>query len=379
MPIEKGKEAFSPTNTAFFPIIEFTTIFRGIKMGFRFSVLFLALLLLNCQEKVRKHNWFAMDSNMAVSIFGSAPISDDSIFFRLEAETERLSLLFSDFSSRSALSEIKGHIGDTVNVNPEIYTVLITALDVGEITHGSFDVTLHDLKWLWGLGDAQTGHIPDSASLDSLLKDNPTFHANWDSSKFVPPLTLLPGNRAILHRENTQIDLGAIAKGYIVDRLHALLDSLGCPNHILQAGGEIRVGGKKQSGPWKIGIRHPRASDSISGMIQTAEPKSISTSGDYERFFEVAGVRYHHIFDPRTGKPATPYCGVTIIAEHSILADAMSTSLFVLGPAKGMPVARHYHVSAVWFEARPSGLCLIPMPEILPLLDLQGTPTCTPP
>ncbi len=346
-------------------------------MPFRFVAPFLALFFVNCQDTARTHNWFAMDTNMAVSLFGSTPVSDDSVFYRLEAETERLNLLFSDFSSRSALSEIKGHIGDTVTVHPEIYQVLKIALDVGEATHGSFDITLHDLKWMWGLGSGQTGHVPDSTSLDSLLKDNPTYHSLWETPNHRPPLTLLSGNRAVLHRENTQIDLGAIAKGFIVDKLHALLDSLGCPNHILQAGGEIRLGGKKKSGTWSIGIRHPRAADSLSGLIASITPKAISTSGDYERFFESGGIRYHHIFDPRTGKPAPKYCGVTVVTDSSVWADAMSTSLFILGPEKGMPVARQYHAAAVWFEARPTGLCAIPMPEIFPILNLQGMSNCS--
>jgi thiamine biosynthesis lipoprotein len=103
---------------------------------------------------------------------------------------------------------------------------------------------------------------------------------------------------------------------------------------------------------------------------------AISTSGDYERFFEEDGVRYHHIFDPQTGRPAGPYSGVTVVAESSIWADAMSTSLFILGPERGMALARQFHAAAVWLEVRDSGLCAIPMPEITPILDLQEIPNC---
>jgi FAD:protein FMN transferase len=345
-------------------------------MQFRFALPVIALVFLQCREVARTHNWFAMDTNMSVSLFGPCAVSDDSLFFRLEAETERLNLLFSDFSSRSALSEIKGHIGDTVTVDPEIYPVLKIALEASKVSDASFDITLHDLKWIWGLGGGQTGHVPDSSVLDSIMRDNPTYLAGWDTGAFNPPLILLPNNRAILRRENKQIDLGAIAKGYIIDRLHEMLNSLGCPNHILQAGGEIRLGGKKKVGAWAVGIRHPRASDSLCGMIRTESAKAISTSGDYERFFESGGIRYHHIFDPRTGKPAGIYCGLTIVGDLSVYSDALSTSLFILGPEKGMEMARRYHSAAVWFEDRTTGLCAIPMPEILPYLELFSVPLC---
>ncbi len=345
-------------------------------MRFRFAIPMVALAFIQCRETARTHNWFAMDTNMSVSLFGETKVSDDSAFYRMDAETERLNQLFSDFSTRSALSEIKGHIGDTVTVNPEVYPVLKIALEAGEASQGAFDITLHELKWIWGLGSGQTGHVPDSASIDSLMKPNPTFHAAWDSGAFHPPLTLLPDGRAVLRRENTQLDLGAIAKGYIVDRLHALLDSLGCPNHILQAGGEIRLGGHKRSGPWSVGIRHPRASDSLSGLIRTDTPRSVSTSGDYERFFISNGARYHHIFDPRTGRPGKNICALTVVSDSSVWADALSTSLFVMGPERGMPLARRYHAAAVWFEDRPTGVCAIPMPEILAVLDLKGVSAC---
>ena len=347
-------------------------------MKFRIFIPLVSLLFLNCKETARTHNWFAMDSNMAVSLFGSTPLSDDSVFFRVEKETERLDQLFSDYSSRSALSEVKGRVGDTLNVNTEVYDVIQIALEVGKASQGSLDITLHDLKAMWGLGTGQSGHVPDSAAIDSIMQKNPTYKSSWDSFQYQPPVTLLENHRVILNREQTELDLGAIAKGYVVDRLNSLLDSLGCPNHIIQAGGEIRLGGKKPSGSWSVGIRHPRASDSLSGLIHTEVAKSISTSGDYERFFEQNGIRYHHIFDPRTGRPAQKYCAVTVVTDKSVWADALSTSLFILGPERGAQFARQYKAAAVWFEARPTGVCAIPMPEISSLLQLRNIPVCTP-
>lgn len=349
-----------------------------MRMKFRIFIPLFSLLLFNCKESARTHNWFAMDSNMAVSLFGKTTFSDDSVFFRVEKETERLNQLFSDYSTRSALSQVKGHVGDTLNVDPEVYEVIKIALEVGNFSHGALDITMHDLKAMWGLGSGQTGHVPDSMAIDSIMKKNPTYKSSLDSFQFQPPVTFLENYRVILNRDETELDLGAIAKGYVVDKIHSLLDSLGCPNHIIQAGGEIRLGGKKQSGPWSVGIRHPRASDSLSGFIHSDSSKCISTSGDYERFFDQNGIRYHHIFDPRTGRPAQKICALTVVTDKSVWADAMSTSLFVLGPVRGAELARHYHAAAVWFEARPNGVCAIPMPEISSHLQLRKIPICDP-
>ena len=223
-------------------------------MQIRISIPILAFVFIQCQESVTTHNWFAMDTNMSVSLYGTGRVSEDSAFFRLEAETERLNGVFSDYSTRSSLAQIKGHIGDTLEIDPEIYSVLTLALETADSAHGAFDITLHDLKGLWGLGSGQAPHVPDSSTIDSVMKDNPYYQSSRDSIHFLMPLTLLTGHRVVLRRENLQLDLGAIAKGFVVDKLHELLNILGFPNHILQAGGEIRLGGVKKSGLWSVGL-----------------------------------------------------------------------------------------------------------------------------
>jgi len=347
-------------------------------MFFRLALALSAMLLIQCRDTGRTHKWFAMDSNMAVTLYGNTRVSDDSAFSRMEAETERLSLIFTDFSNQSALSAVKGNVGDTVPINPEIYQVLAYGLEMSRASYGTFDLTMHDLKSLWGIGTGQEGRIPDSSEIDSLMKGNPIYHAPLDIDPVPVPLTLIGGNRAVLLRDHVQLDLGGIAKGYIVDCLHALLDSLGCPNHIIQAGGEIRLGGSKKSGPWKVGIRYPRAADSLSGFLKFKSPRAISTSGDYERYFDKDGVRYHHIFDPRTGRPSPTVCAVTVVTDLGLHSDAITKPLFILGPKLGTVLARKYHASAVWFFARPSGVCAVSMPELDSLLSLTSTPRCGP-
>ena len=132
-----------------------------------------------------------------------------------------------------------------------------------------------------------------------------------------------------------RIDLGGIAKGYAVDRCMTLLEQLDIHNALVRAGGDSRVAGDHWGRPWTIGIRDPRDRKGVVAMIPLIDV-AVSTSGDYERFFEQSGVRYHHIINPRTGDSARELQSVTIIGPDATTTDALSTSVFVLGLDKGM-------------------------------------------
>ena len=132
--------------------------------------------------------------------------------------------------------------------------------------------------------------------------------------------------------------------------MHAILDSLGYPVHIVKAGGDMRVGGSKGKDPWLLGIRHPRSGEGLAGALRLDHATAVSTSGDYERFFIRNGVRYHHVFDPRTGRPAGPWSSVTVLAGNSLLADRLTKPLFILGPEAGADLLRRFGAQAVWMR-----------------------------
>ena len=339
----------------------------------------LALALLDCREAPRTHRWSAMDCNMAVTLYDRIDRPADTLFAAVEKETARLEALFSDFMAGSALSAVQGSIGDTVRIDPEMRLVLAAALDMGQASGGTFDITLHDLKALWGIGTGRTGRVPDSSEIDSAMASNPAYGKPAGSPPPSPPLSLVGGDRAVILRKRTPLDLGGIAKGYVVDRLHALLDSLGSPAHLIQAGGEIRTGGRKARAPWKVGIRHPRIADSVCALLTSQDPLAVSTSGDYERYFMADGIRYHHLFDPHTGRPARAACAVTVVAGSGLLTDALAKPLFILGPAAGAPLAKGLGAKAVWFLEGKDGVCAVPMPDMDGLLTLQGVPLCAGP
>jgi FAD:protein FMN transferase len=348
-------------------------------------------------SRVERH-WFAMDTDFSATVYlgKSGPPADiESAFALLQAEGRRLEGIFSDYLPGSSLRRLQGSAGDTLAPHPEIYAVFQAAAEMQTASLGAFDITLHDLKAVWGLSSGDSARIPPDSALAWAMRGNPAFHAPADSNPALrPPFALLGDGRMVLLRDSVVFDLGGIAKGYAVDRMHAILDSLGYPDHLLKAGGDMRMGGSKGGEPWKLGIRHPRSTDALAGTLRMErnEYAAVSTSGDYERFFIRDGVRYHHIFNPRTGRPAGPYCSVTVLAGNSMLADRLTKPLFILGPAAGADLLRRFGAQALWMRESGAGglktaadagndssgapLCYMASPGMDGILEIRGIPAC---
>jgi thiamine biosynthesis lipoprotein len=141
--------------------------------------------------------------------------------------------------------------------------------------------------------------------------------------------------------QGVRINLGGIAKGYVVERAAAMLRSSGVEHAILNAGGDSRVIGDRRGQPWIVGIRHPRAADEVVTRLPLVD-EAISTSGDYERYFEENGRRYHHIINPATGRPTEGILTVTVIGPDGTLTDGLGTAIFVLGVERGLKLIESY-------------------------------------
>jgi FAD:protein FMN transferase len=161
-----------------------------------------------------------------------------------------------------------------------------------------------------------------------------------------------PPGTAFIRRRGMRVHLGGIGKGYAIDRAVALLRQRGFANFMIQAGGDLYVAGLNNGQPWKLGIRDPRGpADRVFATVEMGDG-TFSTSGDYERFFLRNGRRYHHLLDPDLGEPARLTRSVTIVSNSALLADALSTGVFVLGPEAGMAlVERLPEVEAVMVTA----------------------------
>jgi thiamine biosynthesis lipoprotein len=209
-----------------------------------------------------------------------------------------------------------------VKVSKETLEVIKRAQEISELSEGRFDITVASLTELWR--KAREKRIPPS---EQEVKEKLGL-VNFKN------IEMDQEGKVFLKKKDMAIDLGGIAKGYAADRAFELLKSLGYKNLIVNAGGDLRVGGLKNNQPWSIGIQNPRESKKILARISVSDT-AIATSGDYEKYFIYQGKRYHHISNPKDGFPTEGNQSVTIIAKDCITADGLATAFFVLGAEKG--------------------------------------------
>lgn len=223
----------------------------------------------------------------------------------------------------SPVDEINQRAGrEPVKVPESVLFVVQRALELSAGTGGAFDITVAPLVDLWAIG-TEEARVPAPAELAARLP-----YVDYTLVQVDPA-----AGQIFLPREGMALDLGGVAKGYIVDQSIEALKDMGIESAYLDAGGDIRVLGSRPDGkPWRIGIRHPRDRNQIFAVLPLGPDLAVVTSGDYQRFFEEGGQRYHHILDPETGYPARKgAASVTVIAPDTITADLLSTAFFVLG------------------------------------------------
>lgn len=239
------------------------------------------------------------------------------------AEMHRIDHLMSPYKSASELSKLnKNGSRGGQQISKEMYDLLKRSEYFYYLTDGSFDVTFSSVGYLYNYRENSK---PTNSQLTALAPS-----INFKSIKFSPQ-----DHKVSFLDQNTKVDLGGIAKGHAVDRCIEILKNAGIKNAFVNAGGDSRVIGNKNDRLWYIGIRDPRNSEKLVVNLPLEEV-AISTSGDYERFFIKDNIRYHHILDPKTGDSVRNTQSVTVLAPTSTQADALSTSVFVLGPIKGM-------------------------------------------
>lgn len=257
---------------------------------------------------------FALDTYIQLTAYGRGA---SSALADCEAEIRRLEALLSVTQSGSDIARVNRANGAAVTVDPETAALLSEARRLAALTDGAFDPTVYPLMQLWGFGRSPA--VPEPADIRALL---PLVDAAQLS---------IAGNEIALPA-GAGIDLGGIAKGYVSDRVAALLQSHGIKSAMLSLGGNVHALGSKPNGEaWRIGLRDPMDADAVAGVI-AARDCAVITSGSYQRYFEQDGVRYHHILNPTTGYPAdSGLCSVTVISTSGVEADALSTALFVMG------------------------------------------------
>lgn len=237
------------------------------------------------------------------------------------AEMNRLEQLLSSYIPASEVSRLSA-TDEPVELSEETVTLLEMGLRISRKSRGAFDVSLGRLKELWDI-EGPDPRLPGEQEIQGAIQG------------IGPDALQIEGRQVSKRRAGLKIDLGAIAKGYAVDRAVEKLRESGVLSAAVNAGGDIRLLGDRQGESWRIGIQHPRQTGEIIATL-TLKNRAVVTSGDYERFFEEDGIRYHHLFDPQTGRPARSCQSVSVVAADAASADALATAAFVLGPDAGL-------------------------------------------
>ena len=233
-----------------------------------------------------------------------------------------------DHRRKGSTLETLHSVGDA-ELPEEMITVIRSALSVASASSGAFDPTMGKVVSLWGF-DRDTPRLPVKKELAKALRTVGYKRVSVEGVRVRAdgPLWL---------------DLGGIAKGYAVDEAVKLLRENKVQSGIVNAGGDLRVFGDRPGrGVWKIGIQDPDDHQGLTGVL-IVRRGAVATSGDYERYFEADGKRYHHILDPATGYPAeSGLRSVTVLAPDCLTADSLATAVFVLGPEKGLGLLRRF-------------------------------------
>lgn len=246
--------------------------------------------------------------------------------------------MMSEWKPGSPLTAVNDNAGvGPAVVPPELRALIERSLDLAAATDGAFDPT-----WaaLWGLWDfkADPPSLPDPAEVARRV-------ALVDFRK-----VRLADDTVELPEPGMLIGLGAIAKGYAIDVAAERLRAAGFDDFLILAGGQVYAAGDRGGHPWRVGVRDPRGSPADTIATIELRDASASTSGDYERFFVIDGVRYHHILDPRTGHPARAERAVTVVSHNATTADAISTAMMVVGPDRAASLADEFGVWALLID-----------------------------
>lgn len=245
------------------------------------------------------------------------------LFALAREEIDRLAGQLTHYGTGSEVARVnRATAGSWIELSPELAEVLGSSITLARRTGGIFDPALGALTQLWGFPDAT--EPPAGVAIDSALA-----RAGFERLD-------LQGRRLRFLTDGVQLDLGAGAKGWIVDRTVARLQAAGATAGVVEAGGDLRYWGTKPDGrTWRFGVQHPRQPRVIVA-VEDVGLAALATSGDYEQTFEFDGQRYHHLLDPNSGRPARRAVSATVWAPSAFAADALATAAFIAGPQQAL-------------------------------------------
>ena len=309
------------------------------KASFLFFLLVSFSLLSGCDHapEIIKISGSKMGTTYHVTIVADQP-APANLAEQIDQVLSAVDQSMSTYKSQSELSQFN-RLPEAVQVkaSDQFWTVLQTSEKVWQQSNGAFDPSVGPVVDLWGFGP-KTGEdrIPEDAEIATALANSGFENLLFNRS-----------GQAISKQKPIAVDLSAVAKGYAVDQVAELLETLALPDYLVEVGGEMRLSGSNPEGkPWRIAIELPSLMPQVQEVI-AIHSGAVATSGDYRNYFEKDGQRYSHTIDPRSGRPIThSLASVTVIADHCADADAWATALMVLGEEEGMRIANQYSIAA---------------------------------
>jgi len=270
-----------------------------------------------------------MGTRVSVELWHEDAARAEALVARVLDEYRRIDAAMSTYREDSEISRVNREASaHAVVIGDELFGLVEQALGLSRASDGAFDISYESVGYLY---DFRAGRHPDAAAIAAAI-DAVDYRAIEIDRAAHSIRFAKPGMR---------INLGGIAKGYAVERGAAMLRAAGVEYALLNAGGDTRVIGDRRGQPWIIGIRHPRLEGEVATRLPLVD-EAISTSGDYERFFEEDGRRYHHIINPRTGEPTETLISATVIGPDATLTDGLATTVFVLGAEAGIALIERY-------------------------------------
>ncbi len=303
-------------------------------------VIILLYLLWSSTPNLPVHNdrFMAFGTMMDISIIGASKDLSEKAVDRLEQDFQQMHKLWHawDPGPVGRVNELIAR-GETFSAPTSVLPLIQIGQKLAEQSDNLFNPAIGKLVDAWGFHAMPEGQRkpPDDKLIEELVKQNPRM-----SDLKIDGFTLSSSNPAV------KLDFGAFGKGYGIDLAIQTLREMGIENAIVNAGGDLRAIGSRDGKPWRIAVRSPNSSD-VLGVIKTRRDESVFTSGDYERNFVYEGKRYHHIIDPRTGRPVEGVSSVTVIHSDATTADAAATALFVAGPGRWHEIARRMGIKYV--------------------------------
>jgi FAD:protein FMN transferase len=299
----------------------------GCAGGFRLPRALLTVMLLLFADAARA-DWISrseaiMGTRCSVELWSDNVARGEAAISSVFDDMRRIDRLMSTWKEDTEVSRVNREASrHPVKISRELFDLLQESVRYSELTGGAFDITYASVGYLY---DFKKRVHPDQKAIDAALPG-----VDWRQ------MVLDPGHTTVFFRRpGMRIDLGGIAKGHSVDRGIEILRKAGITRAMVNAGGDTRILGDRFGKPWVVGVRDPDHEGKVFLRLPLTDT-AFSTSGDYERYFDEDGKRFHHIIDPKTGDSARKVRSVTVIASTATRTDALTKSVFIMGPEEGI-------------------------------------------